>query len=516
VVLRARWEFALALLFLLTRLPNLTLTGMGYDEATYLYWGQHIAGNWEERFFGAGIGGKQPLHAWLVALSESIIADPVLAGRLVSVFTGALTLLALYLTARRLFSRRVAIMAGLLYVVCPFTLVFDRQAMIDSLLSAEAMWMLYFGIRLLNRRELLPVLGLALSFGAALLTKTIGAYFALLLLLSPLIVGKDGRVAQLLRWLANVLVGLAMGFVIYYALFGADPASARIAIFEEQYGRYTMSLSDMLRFPWQQWGDNTAIVIRTFADQLTVPLALTGLLSILAARWLGSPSWLLAGWVVLPIAAQVLIAARFYDRYILFSIPPLLILTARSLDMLHERWRRGLSITVPLFARWPPATKLGPIALAALLLPAATLDVSVLANASGGYSGLTGVRQFIAGKARSLGARPAEPIYVIADSSPAPVEDGTAVLLHDVPNVKVLRIGRFEQNRPLTVFDTVAKVTYPRRYLETREVYYVHEQDAETKSRLAGHLRLIRRFPHSPEREDYVGIYEVHFDDAIE
>ena len=99
---------ALAGLYLLTRLARLTWPSLHWDEATFLYRAALIGENWERRFVGAGAGGKQPLHVWLIVLAERLIADPVLAGRLVSVTTGALAAIGLWLLARRLFSARTA------------------------------------------------------------------------------------------------------------------------------------------------------------------------------------------------------------------------------------------------------------------------------------------------------------------------------------------------------------------------------------------------------------------------
>ncbi len=507
-------QLLVAGLYLLTRVPRLALTGLNYDEPTYLYWGQVIGADWSRRYIGAGWGGKQPLHSWLIALSERLLPDPIFAARLVSVVAGALALAALWLLAKRLFSPRVALLAALLYIICPFTLLFDRQALIDSLLAAEALWLVYFSVRLVDSQDAVGVMGLVLAFGAGLLTKSVAQAFPLLLPAS-LLAAAPGELdrRRVGRWLAAVGGSLAGGLLLYYVAFGAADASRAIGQFEQQYGRYAMSLRELLGFPWPKWSANAASVVRWFGQLATAPLSLAAVAALLTLPWLGRRAWLLGAWGILPIAGQVLIASVFYNRYILFSIPPLLMLIARLLEWGYERLSSSTAVARRSIAGRSPTPALGVGACALLLLLPLRQDLALLTDleaanrAVGGFSGLQGMRDYLAARAD------AGPTTVVVNYSPAPVEDGTAALLRGMHNVTVLRVAPMEGK--LAIFDPATGQSYPRSGFKEKEVHYASFGGAEKDSWLAGRIELVQRFPNVRGDDTYVGLYRIRFDDSF-
>ena len=148
-----RWypELASALLYLLTRLPNLTLQPLHADETAHIYWAMMVDADWSKRFISVW-GGKQPLHSWVIALFLKLSSDAVLAARLVSVVTGGLTALAIWLMARKLFTRRVALLAVVFYICIPYSLFFDRRGgMMGSLLTTTCVWTSYLCLELLEQ-----------------------------------------------------------------------------------------------------------------------------------------------------------------------------------------------------------------------------------------------------------------------------------------------------------------------------------------------------------------------------
>jgi len=134
----------LAAIFL--RVYNLTLLPVFVDEAIYIRWAQVMRAESTLRFLPLS-DGKQPLFMWLVIPFLKVFSDPLLAGRLVSVTAGAATLVGIFLLAYVLFkSKKVAIMAALIYAVSPFSFFFDRMALADSLLSTFGVWTLLFAL----------------------------------------------------------------------------------------------------------------------------------------------------------------------------------------------------------------------------------------------------------------------------------------------------------------------------------------------------------------------------------
>lgn len=501
--------------FIVTRLNQLTLAGLYYDEAVYLYWGKVIGSDWSQRFIGAGSGGKQPLHSWFVALSERIFFDPIFAGRLVSGVTGAATLLAVWLIANHLFNRRIAVLAALLYILCPFTFLFDRRALTDSLLASEATWILYFSILLVKRQRPGVVIGLAVALGMAMLTKSVGQAFILLLPAALLTTdSKKLSRTQLTRW--GVAVGSAVlgGYSVYYFLFGSDPAAAIIPQFEKQYGQFTMGIPELMLFPVAKWWENTWLVAGYLIDLLTIPLVVIGLGALF---WLGRTErryWLLGVWTVLPIVGQIFIANSIFDRYLLFSIPPLLILVAGFLDWLFELGKARFSGPAASAQRQRIVAAVGSACLVLLLLPSLAVifreftDQVAANKANSGFLALGKVRDYLLDKAKS------GEVLAIVNYSPGPVEDGLAALLYNAPSVRVLRVAPVSNK--LAFVDPTTRKIVPKQEVSAKDVYYAQDMSSESTGWLAGHVERIETFSNQRTDDSSIGLYRINLDDVFQ
>ena len=82
---------ALTLLYLLTRLINLTNLPVFADEAIYIRWAQVMRSEPSLRFLPLS-DGKQPLFMWLIIPALKIFSDPLFAGRMISLGSGLLGL----------------------------------------------------------------------------------------------------------------------------------------------------------------------------------------------------------------------------------------------------------------------------------------------------------------------------------------------------------------------------------------------------------------------------------------
>src|SRR3954469_12423456 len=88
----ARFPWACVLmvgLYFVVRSPHLREFPVFCDEATYLRWAQLIGQDPGHNLFVSMQDAKLPLHYWLLALTRWLAADPVTAGRLLSVLFGA-------------------------------------------------------------------------------------------------------------------------------------------------------------------------------------------------------------------------------------------------------------------------------------------------------------------------------------------------------------------------------------------------------------------------------------------
>jgi len=79
-----------------------------------------------------------------------IFGDWVLAGQWVSSLCGALTIIPLYLLARRIFDVKIALWGTIFYIVCPPLVIFSAEILRDTpfiLLYITALWFGYSGIK---------------------------------------------------------------------------------------------------------------------------------------------------------------------------------------------------------------------------------------------------------------------------------------------------------------------------------------------------------------------------------
>lgn len=141
----------LGVLFLISRLINLTSLPIFTDEAIYLRWAQIAKNDANWRFISL-TDGKQPLYIWLAMIAMKVISDPLVAGRVVSVFCGLLGMLFIGLLTWEIFkSKKVAFLSSVLYLVYPSALFYDRMALMDGLLSVTTIFTLYLEILLVKK-----------------------------------------------------------------------------------------------------------------------------------------------------------------------------------------------------------------------------------------------------------------------------------------------------------------------------------------------------------------------------
>jgi len=146
------------------------------DEAIYTRWSQIARFDASWRFISL-VDGKQPLFIWLNMTLMRVIHDPLLSGRLISVFAGFAAMAGLFFLGREIFNNRwIGILSAFLYLIFPFALVYDRMALYDSLVGTFAVWSLYFEILLIRRLRLDTALILGMVLGGGILTKTSGFF----------------------------------------------------------------------------------------------------------------------------------------------------------------------------------------------------------------------------------------------------------------------------------------------------------------------------------------------------
>src|SRR3990170_2493665 len=209
----------LAFSYFLTRLVNLKLIPIFTDEAIYTYWAQVALNDPAQRFISLQ-DGKQPLFIWLAAILQKFVSDPLVGSRLVSVFAGFGSILGIYLLGKELFSGKVAKIAAVLYLILPFTLLYDKLALFDSLLTMFGIYAVFFTVKMIKEPKLDNALLAGFAIGAAMITKSTGSFILYLLPFSLVLFDfskKDWK-QKFARWVGFSALVVVIAQVIYNSL----------------------------------------------------------------------------------------------------------------------------------------------------------------------------------------------------------------------------------------------------------------------------------------------------------
>lgn len=324
---------ALTVVYLAFRLPHLTLQPIFADEAIYIRWAQVIRAEQTLRFLPLS-DGKTPLFMWFMIPLFKLIKDPLLAGRMLSVISGFFTLLGVFFLSKKVFNGRTAFWAGLLYAITPYTVFFDRMALVDSMLAAFTIWSVYFAVWLVKNMRLDLAMILGYLMGGAMLTKTPGMFNLLLLPLTiigfkrdKLKTGKYALVRLIVLW--GVAIGIAL---VMYNVLRLGP---NFHMLSARNADYIFSPAELIGRPLDPFIPHFHDVSDWFPKLFTWPILVSVILGII---YIGYGLWkqffqgryllrtVVLLWAVLPLLVNMVFLRTFTARYLLTSIPLLLVI----------------------------------------------------------------------------------------------------------------------------------------------------------------------------------------------
>lgn len=336
--------------YFVSRLSNLDIFPIFTDEAIYVRWSQIGSFDAAWRFIPL-TDGKPPLYHWLVMITVRIFQDPLLAGRFVSVLAGFANLLLISALAQVLFgNKRISLITAIFYLLSPFALVYNRLAIVDSLLTTFSLSSLLLTAVLAKRQRLDIALLLGASIGAGLLTKASGLFFLIFTPFTLLLFdfNKPKPHKRLLHWLGLITLSAFISQLIYSIL--------RLSEFFYRIGQknteFIISISDFLQSPFTlTWGNLKSLIIWQIG-YLTIPIFLLVLTAFTTTKHLRQKLVLLAYYL-----APLIIIASFnkiiFPRFLLFSSPFLLILAAtgfyRLTHTLNHRYLKSAIFLLAIF-----------------------------------------------------------------------------------------------------------------------------------------------------------------------
>jgi 4-amino-4-deoxy-L-arabinose transferase-like glycosyltransferase len=481
-----KWVILAGVLLLLAaaaiRLYHLTLIPVFADEAIYIRWAQVMGAEPTLRFLPLS-DGKQPLFMWFLMFYVRRMADPLLAGRILSVVSGIGTMLGIFAVSYLLFKNKlVSFIAAVIYAVSPFTFFFDRMALVDSMLTTFGVWTLFFGILTARTRRLDMAMITGFFLGAGMLTKSPAIFFALLLPVTWLLTDKPKRIWRLVLLFA---VTLAIG----YGMFNILRLGPNFNLLSSRNQDYVLPLSHI----FTRFMDPLIPHFKdTFRDWFPTmgpwPILILGAVGILVGwRKYWREKLILLAWWCGPLFAEMEYAKVFTARYILFTLPPLFILSAlgiivknKILKIIYLVFFGVFIITASVF-NWY------------LLTNPAKADLP--RSERSGYLEEWTAGDGIAEVARYLKneevTNPGEKIVVGTEGYFGTLPDGLQMYLNDAPKIIVIGVGLDLKEIPKSLKES--KAFGNKTYLVIN------------KSRLGGNpekmgLKLIASYPKAPRR----------------
>ncbi len=337
----------ISIFYFFTRFQNLTSIPVFCDEAIYIRWAQIIR-NVETLRFIPLTDGKQPLFMWLLAFGPlQFITDPLVAGRLISIVSGWITLLALFISTCLItnFNQKsknilsflassikqkhpTGLIATVIYVFLPFTFFFDRLATPDNLLSTFVI--ISFLLTLLLSK--FPRLDLALILGGFLglawLTKSPAIYF-LVLSFATFAFTNYHQTKKLIYPAISVFIAY-----IFYNSLRLGPQFHMIAIRNQDY---VWPLFEILKHPLDPLKPHISDTLSIFTKFISWPLILLSILGIFGKKAKVRQQHLILWlWPLLPFMATASLTKVFTSRYILFIIPFFIIILAIGLKKIPK------------------------------------------------------------------------------------------------------------------------------------------------------------------------------------
>ncbi len=329
--------FLLITTYIVTRLINLRIIPIFTDEAIYTHWSQIALNDPANRFISLE-DGKQPLFIWLSAIFHKLINDPLVASRAVSFFTGLGSTIGIFLLGRELFNKNVGILSSFLYIIVPFTLLYDRLALFDSLLTMLGIYSVLFTAKLIKKPALDTAFLTGFAIGGAMITKSSGNFFLYLIPFSLLLFdfkNKNSK-SNFIKW---VLLAFLV-FIFTTLIFNSLRLSPLFYVIGRKNLEFIRQFSEVIKDPFLFSYSNLKALTGWIALYSTWPLFAIFLFGAVSGIIKKNRAILfLSVYFFAPFIAEVVFNKVLYPRFALFYFPFLLLIIAYTTINLAERFR---------------------------------------------------------------------------------------------------------------------------------------------------------------------------------
>jgi hypothetical protein len=477
--------FGIIILFFLLRTIRLTGLPIFADEAIYIRWAQVMKAESTLRFLPLS-DGKQPLFMWSAIAFLKIFSDPLFAGRFLSVLTGLASMVGIMLLSYQLFkSKKVSLLAALLYAACPFFVFFDRMALVDSMLTMFGIWSLFFAILAVRKIRFDFAMLAGFALGGALLTKSPALFYSLLLpstlMFASLRKEKNKNISVLK--ITKFLGLFAAIYIIGYGMYNILRLGPNFELLSSRNYDYVYPLSHILTQPFNPLLahlKDIGIWFIYLGPVFLLALAIPGL--VIGFKNHKKQTVLLFAWFFLPLLAQAMYAKVFTSRYILFVIPYLLIISSLAI-LTKNTAKKAILVLVVLFAvssLWQNINFI--FAPQKALLPRVERSGYLEEWTAG-----TGIKEIADYIINTKQENPDRSIVIGTEGYFGTLPDGLQVYLNDTPGVVVIGVGLGFDKVPQSLADSAKSGNLT--YLVINSSRFMLSDDEKEK------LKLVASYP---------------------
>ncbi len=304
----------LVVTYAVSRLIGLTTLPIFCDEAIHIQWAAQIL----RGHLLAPLHDGKLLHVWLIALGLPWVSDPLWVARVLAVLEGAIALYACFRIGARLYDRLAGFLCAALYVMCPFTLFYDRMALADGPLSAFAALTLLWSIAVIQDGRGLYVLLLGLAMAGAILCKMPGVLTLLTPVIAAFLLAKPPRIGVAKQLALSYCITLTLVVVpIVIFLLTTRQHHEKSVLGENAWAlmvQVATNVKTTYKWLWFYW---------------TPPVLILGLVGfVFAVIKRNREHLLLAATSLVPIFAFIAISRVLFSRYLLLATVPALTLVA--------------------------------------------------------------------------------------------------------------------------------------------------------------------------------------------
>lgn len=200
---------------------------------------------------------------WFFGLFANIFSYPLFGARLVSVLFGVFTFIGIYQITRKISSRKSALLAIIIYSLSSLFLFFDRQALMESAVTAVGVWSLFCLLNFLENSNYKNSFWLGIIWAFGLWIKS---SFLIFVITSVLIILIEKR-KSLSKIIKNILISFTtVLFVLLPFILQKD-----FGLFLQASGKYSLTLAELINLPFHIWWNNfVSFIDVTFWQSLLI------------------------------------------------------------------------------------------------------------------------------------------------------------------------------------------------------------------------------------------------------